>query len=656
MWRIAHGSRVRVIRGNAQAWIDQAPSWFLGYLAKYLSVPVQPDEQRGVRFGSIENRAGVMWGSLVHENRVPGGLVPYVWQLAQEYGLPFEVRDVRARPAEPYPWHTMPSMAWRPYQDDVRAAIMEHGEGVIDAPPRCLAGDTKIWVKFCGKAATVPIKQLYREWLWSQHYWGVKQGGKLQGRDLETVLRQRGVPDTVLSRWLHGSDLVTAFQEGSWLVRSCLPSGAITWAPLICAKRSGKRQVYRLVLQSGRWLCATLEHEILTERGMVPLGQLHAGVHVIEEDSKKLGRSTSSAVAHVSPEGMHFTYDLVMGEPHNFVAAGIVVHNSGKTLMAARAIDDHGTTCVYIAPSVSIVAQTAKVFTRLFGEQLVARYDGERKEDLSKPIVVTTAASAVKQPIEWWRTRKMLIVDEFHHGSAETYHRINLLAEHIFYRLCFTGTHFRTGDDALAMHAISSRLLRKIAWWELAPTYLAWPRIFFLTYRQAKPVHVSGVYWDRVYKEGIAECEERNEKVIQTARGLYEAGVPTLVLTRRRMHADLLGKSIPDSVVVKGGEQQLTGKAVQAFNEGRVPMLIGTTVLGEGVDVPRAGAVIYASGGGEGVQMLQSYFRSMTAHEGKPIGRVYDFIDRHHRLLIEHSDGRSNMAIEQFGVQNVHFF
>lgn len=39
-------------------------------------------------------------------------------------------------------------------------------------------------------------------------------------------------------------------------------------------------------------------------------------------------------VVGVVPFGVESTYDLTLGEPHNFIASGFVVHNSGKTLIA----------------------------------------------------------------------------------------------------------------------------------------------------------------------------------------------------------------------------------------------------------------------------------------------------------------------------------
>lgn len=328
---------------------------------------------------------------------------------------------------------------------------------------------------------------------------------------------------------------------------------------------------------------------------------------------------------------------------------------SGKTLMAAYNIDRIAQPTVYLAPSLPIVKQTYQVFFDIWGDNFVARLDGAAKpheKDISKPIVVATAASAVKQPKEWWDTRKMLVIDEFHHAAAETYHRINELAAGIFYRFAYTGTHFRTGDDTLAMEAIASHVLYKIPIAYLVHHgYISRPRVHFM---RTMGNTSSSSKWQAVYRRCIVKSDERNQKIIDLAHYLgHTAAVPTIVLVRRREHADFLGEYIDGAVVAKGGENALTSKTIQHFRRGDIPVLVGTTVIGEGVDLPNAGALIYAGAGGEGVQMAQSYFRPLTAHVGKDTGFIYDFRDVFQAKMHEHSVRRFEFARQLFGQKNV---
>lgn len=330
---------------------------------------------------------------------------------------------------------------------------------------------------------------------------------------------------------------------------------------------------------------------------------------------------------------------------------------SGKTLMAARAIDTIALPTCYVAPSVQIVRQTYEVFCKMWGSDFVARLDGDAKpeeKDITKPIVVATAASAAKQSDTWWKSRLVLIIDEFHHAAAETYHRISELASEAYYRLMFTGTHFRTAGDDLAMAAVCSQVLRKIEIRELVEgRYIAPPRIVFAPVPGKKLV--PPIPWEEAYEQGIVKHEGRNTRVAQIAHAIgNQNGIPTIVLVKRRAHADLLGEMIPQSVVVKGGEGALTSAAVKRFADGDGYVLIGTSVIGEGVDLPRAGALIYAAGGDASVQMMQSYFRPLTARADKSVGLIYDFQDEHGTdTLKKHSAGRRIFAETRIGTRVV---
>jgi len=325
---------------------------------------------------------------------------------------------------------------------------------------------------------------------------------------------------------------------------------------------------------------------------------------------------------------------------------------SGKTSMAARLIDQLALPALYIAPSVQITRQTHEVFVSHFGADNVGRFDGNADpsdRDISRAVVVATTASALKLPKEFYDTRKVLVIDEVHHGASESIHQISVLAEQAYYRYGLTGTFFRTGEDGLAMEAACGETIAKIQIDELIPDFLAPPRVFYLRV----PGKIAALDWVEAYDEGIVNYAPRNALVVKAVAALRAKDIPTIVLTRRRAHADLLGSAISDSVVVKGGENALTSRGVRDFLAGRHGVLIGTTVIGEGLDLPRAAALVYASGGNDGVSMMQSYYRPLTAHPDKDAGRIYDFWDLQHATLRQHSSNRHDMARKQFGAERV---
>lgn len=442
---------MQLVRGNAVTEIRNAPQWFLTYVGRHLSVPIELGTKKGARFGIQWKHEGQLYGSLVRDRTVAAGLTPHVIALARYYGLPCHLTDLRERPIDNVPWWSVRA-DWRPYQERVHRKVAQADTGVIVAAPR-----------------------------------------------------------------------------------------------------------------------------------------------------------------------------------------------SGKTLMGARIVDTLALPAVYVAPSVQIVRQTYERLREIFGDDMVSRLDGSSKQDPDKTIVVTTAVTAAMQATEWWDKRDVLLIDEFHHAAADTYHQINLLARNVYYRFGLTGTHFRTGEDRLAMEAVCSNVLEAIELDELVPEYLAPPHVFYAPVRG----RVGALDWREAYQLGIVENEERNNAVALFANTMLANGIPTIVLVRRRAHADALADMIHGAVAVKGGENALTSKHVKGFTDGKIECLVGTTVIGEGVDVPRAGALVYASGGSDGVQMMQSYYRPMTAYDGKSKARIYDFLDLQHQTLRRHSEDRIQMAKAQ---------
>ena len=126
-------------------------------------------------------------------------------------------------------------------------------------------------------------------------------------------------------------------------------------ATLTHAFPSGTKPVYRLRLASGRELRATANHKFRTLRGWEPLGHLMVGDCLAVSDPAGFGvpypgitavRNAESPVASavatvapaldvawdaivsIEPDGVEAVYDATVLGTHNFVANGVVAHNS----------------------------------------------------------------------------------------------------------------------------------------------------------------------------------------------------------------------------------------------------------------------------------------------------------------------------------------
>jgi superfamily II DNA or RNA helicase len=112
-------------------------------------------------------------------------------------------------------------------------------------------------------------------------------------------------------------------------------------------------------------------------------------------------------------------------------------------------------------------------------------------------------------------------------------------------------------------------------------------------------------------------------------------GKRVLVLTKEVNHAEELARRIHGALQVDGRNSDQVRPALAELEAGRIRCVVGTSVIGEGVDVPAADVLVYAAGGRSKVKVVQDTYRVLTANVGKDQGIVIDVADNHHGTLTE---------------------
>ncbi len=105
----------------------------------------------------------------------------------------------------------------------------------------------------------------------------------------------------------------------------------------------------------------------------------HPRTHAYEGTYKNvLFKINTETVILIEPYGEEITYDLeVDGEPHNFLANGIVVHNTGKTRIFVEAIEAlvaAGEIPVLVMVPNSLIEQTVEEFEKWTSQSWVAHH------------------------------------------------------------------------------------------------------------------------------------------------------------------------------------------------------------------------------------------------------------------------------------------
>lgn len=336
----------------------------------------------------------------------------------------------------------------------------------------------------------------------------------------------------------------------------------------------------------------------------------------------------------------------------------------GKTRSLSELIRRIALPTVWIAPTDRIVTQTFEVLEGFFGRNYAYQLVGTANapEAARHHIVVCTAATANLLPEEFYATRQVVVVDEWHHGAAKTYREIFAKCEHVYYRFGMTGTHFRSGEDDLAMHSLLGESIFKISsQFLLDQGYLVPTRVVFLPVLAPRLRGVPRGFITGHGKFGIHEHEYRNNLVTYAAVTLYHQGRKVLVLVGTKAQGRILQKMIagylaqPPNTEFKKVEFLSTdtqrgkqGKIIEAFlNTDEVRILIGTSLLGEGVDLPNVDGLVYARGEKAEVSLTQNAYRVCTKLEGKRDAVIVDFADRHNAKLLKHSKERLGVYYDE---------
>ncbi|HTO13781.1 MAG TPA: DNA polymerase III subunit alpha [Candidatus Binatia bacterium] len=106
---------------------------------------------------------------------------------------------------------------------------------------------------------------------------------------------------------------------------------------IVAARASGRRLVYRLRTAGGREVLATPEHPLRTPFGWRGLGALRQGEEIAAAPGGPGASAEWDRITRIEPLDFRETYDLEVEGEHNFVANGLVVHNSHASSFALLA-------------------------------------------------------------------------------------------------------------------------------------------------------------------------------------------------------------------------------------------------------------------------------------------------------------------------------
>jgi len=234
---------------------------------------------------------------------------------------------------------------------------------------------------------------------------------------------------------------------------------------------------------------------------------------------------------------------------------------------------------------------------------------------------------------------KIVVFDEAHHLPARTVKLLSRLAPHAM-KLGLSATPWRNDDLDLVIYAHTGEIASRVSSTDLISRgYLVSPVIFTLN------TGISGNYGTySTEKSEVLRNPERVRLAVEVVRRLPK---PLLVLTQEKGPGELVAKALKaegiNAEFVHGElSTQERERILKDVKEGRIEVIVATTLADEGLDLPNLKSLLLYFPGKSSTRVYQRIGRALRPYEDKPVAFVVDMVDQT-RYFNEHAAARKRM-------------
>lgn len=303
---------------------------------------------------------------------------------------------------------------------------------------------------------------------------------------------------------------------------------------------------------------------------------------------------------------------------------------AGKTVTAVSDVKSVGKRALFLAHRHELLEQAENAFRKIWPEVTVGRYEGSVKE--TDAFVVCGSIQSVAQNLEDFSPDDFgyLVIDECHHGTAETYRKV-MSYFHPSFTLGLTATPERMdGEDLLEIFQNVAHKLDLCSAVELG-TLVPVRCIRIKTNIDMRDVRISGFKYNTQDLESTIRVPERNQLLVDTWNE-YVKDKPTVVFCASVDHAEEITQRFRESGVDAKCVSGRTGSAerrqiLEDYENGKTQVLCACDLLNEGWDSPHTQVLFMARPTMSKTIYLQQLGRGMRKSPGKEFLMVFDFVD-----------------------------
>lgn len=252
------------------------------------------------------------------------------------------------------------------------------------------------------------------------------------------------------------------------------------------------------------------------------------------------------------------------------------------------------------------------------------------------------------------------IGDEFHHAKSDTWYTSLLKCENALYKIGLTGS-IDTSDPLTVqrLKALCGEIIVKISNDYLIERGIsARPTIHSVPI--ASPDNIEEISEYQVaYDRGIVNNEFRNKLIAKITEKCYHDDKGILIIVNFLQHgnniSDLLTEyDIPHEFIYGDLDKTTRKQHLTDMKEGKLKVLIATSLIDEGVDIKGINTLIIGAGGKSLRQVLQRIGRALRKKDDDNTTQIYDFIDMTNKFLYKHYlERRSIYDNENFEVREI---
>lgn len=234
-----------------------------------------------------------------------------------------------------------------------------------------------------------------------------------------------------------------------------------------------------------------------------------------------------------------------------------------------------------------------------------------------------------------------LITHNCHHAGSETWYDVCTACPAV-YRFGLSGTPMDRTDGAnIRLLAAIGPIIVDIPNKFLVDRGIS-ARTHIIFSRITAPVLPKKLPYPSAYKQGVVENPNGLALIVEWTKVFQEVGLSTLILCEQIEHGKIIdnalwtatdGVFIPHLFIHGTEDTEVRAGALKDFGDRKLPVLIASTILDEGVDVPTIDALILAGSRKSRIKTMQRLGRGLR---GDKLICV-EFANFTHQHLLEHS-------------------